>query len=47
MRVPNVLAICPGITLVPHRPDFIRRPQLTLLSEAEAEIPNRRSEEHR
>src|SRR5688500_18941523 len=39
MRVPDVLAICPDIVLVPQRPDLIRRAHLTLLSEIEAEIP--------
>lgn len=39
MRVPDVLAICPDIILVPQRPDLIRRAHLTLLSEIEAEIP--------
>ncbi len=39
MRVPDVLAICPEILLVPQRPDLIRRAHLTLLSEIEAEIP--------
>ena len=39
MRVPDVLAICPDIILVPQRPDLIRRAHLTLLSEIESEIP--------
>lgn len=39
MRVPDVLALCPDIILVPQRPDLIRRAHLTLLSEIEAEIP--------
>src|SRR3954451_19918363 len=39
MRVPDVLALCPEIILVPQRPDLIRRAHLTLLSEIEAEIP--------
>jgi DNA polymerase-4 len=39
MRVPDVLALCPDIILVPQRPDLIRRAHLTLLSEIESEIP--------
>lgn len=39
MRVPEALALCPQLILVPQRPDLYRRAHITLLNEIECEIP--------
>ena len=39
MRVPEAQRICPGIILVPQRPDLFRRAHMTLLNEIEMEVP--------
>jgi len=39
MRVPEALALCPDLLLVPQRPDLFRRAHMALLSEIEMEVP--------